>query len=121
MGVSVPNLPPWSWTKELLQMSGASTNMVATVISGTWALWTGRNGRRNGRKLWEPGSAARYISKLMEDLSSLRRRPSHVRQREKQHWTRPESGVGQGEYCAGFDISLTAQVQVGWSSGIMPD
>ncbi|KAF8670744.1 hypothetical protein HU200_050409 [Digitaria exilis] len=42
------------------------------VMCGAWTLWSGRNARRHGRKVWEPGATVCYISSLLEDLASLK-------------------------------------------------
>jgi len=71
---------------------------------GAWALWTGHNGRRHGRKIWEPGGAARYVSSLLEELASLQpvqepKRPLAGRVR----WEKPKSGWSKVNTDAGFD------------------
>lgn len=105
LGVAVPNLPPWSWASEILKVGKGPPNAMATVTCGAWALWTRRNGRRHGRKTWEPGATARYISKLMEDLSSLKQPSSHVKQKVLARWEKPEMGWAKVNTDAGFDHS----------------
>jgi len=72
MGITVPRLHPGSWELDVLQPGVCSVATARVVICGAWALWTGRNGRRHGRKTWEPGATAKYISTLLEDLESLK-------------------------------------------------
>ena len=50
MGITVPRLHPGSWGLDVLQPGVCSVATARVVICGAWALWTGRNGRRHGRK-----------------------------------------------------------------------
>jgi hypothetical protein len=71
-GVLVPNLHPWSWATDVLRAGVCSSTTAAMVVCGAWTLWTGSNGRRHGRKVWEPGASSRYISSMIEELASLK-------------------------------------------------
>jgi hypothetical protein len=42
------------------------------VVCGAWTLWFGRNARRHGQNVWEPGATVQYISSLLEDIASLK-------------------------------------------------
>ena len=105
MGVNVPDLHPASWASDILHPGVCPTSTVATVISGAWALWTGRNARRYGRKVWEPGAAARFISSLMEDLISLKQPATPKAQVLKAKWERPEPNWFKVNTDASFDQS----------------
>jgi hypothetical protein len=72
MGITVPDLHPWSWATDILLPRVCAHATVAVVVCGAWDLWTGRNARDHGWKTWEPGATTRFISALMEDLVSLR-------------------------------------------------
>ena len=104
MGMEVPRFHPCSWATDVLRSETCDPTRASMMICGAWALWTGRNGRRHGRKIWEPGGAARYVSKLIEELVSLRpiKEPKHplsVRAR----WEKPEPGWTKVNTDGGFD------------------
>lgn len=102
-GVSVPSLHPCSWATDVFCANRCPTAAVATVVCGVWTLWTGRNARRHGRKVWEPGAAARYISTLLENLAMLKTtaKPGHVVVRAR--WQLPEEGWVKVNIDAAFD------------------
>lgn len=102
-GVLVPNLHPCSWASDVLQPTVCSPSTVATVVCGAWALWTGRNARRHGRKVWEPGATARFISSLMEDLASLRVPVKQGRPVARVKWEKTELEWAKVNSDAGFN------------------
>jgi ribonuclease HI len=91
-GLKIPNLHPSTWATDVLFSEICSADIAALYLCGAWALWTGRNGRRHGRKVWEPGSMARYIATLLEELETMSmptRNPKPVRHTK---WQKPERG-----------------------------
>lgn len=94
VGMSVPNLHPCSWTTDVLCREVCSPILAATIVCGAWCLWTGRNARRHGRKTWEPGATARYISSLLEDLASLKTPPTPGVDIAVARWSKPEAFAG---------------------------
>lgn len=66
--------------------------MAALVVCGVWSLWSGRNARRHGRKVWEPGAAVRHVAKMLEDLAGLQRPPEWKQHKELERWKKPEQG-----------------------------
>jgi hypothetical protein len=88
-GVVIPCLHPCSWAIDVLQPGICSPSTAAMVVCSAWSLWTGRNDRRHGRKVWEPGATARFISTLMEDLASRKpqAKPKQLAARVK--WEKP--------------------------------
>lgn len=54
-GVALPTLHPCTWTTDIFQAEVCSSTVAAWLVCGAWTLWTGRNNRRHGRKVWEPG------------------------------------------------------------------
>ena len=74
-----------------------------TIICGAWALWTGRNTRGHGRKSWEPGATARFVSKLLEDLASLKLAPVMRPVPAEAKWEKPSLGWFKINTDAGFD------------------
>ena len=72
LGISIPNFHPCSWATDVFRPDVCTFDKAQVMLCGAWALWTGGNARRHGRKVWEPSAMARYISKLLEDLASLK-------------------------------------------------
>ena len=81
-------------------MCSAST--ADLIACGAWALWTGRNNRRHGRKVWEPGVAARFIATLLEELAGLKAMTQLARPRRMTGWKRPDLGWVKVNSDAGF-------------------
>jgi len=70
------------------------------------ALWVGRNAWGHGRKAWEPGAIARYISRLMEDLTSLKQVSVLKQSVARSRWERPALGWIKVNTDAGFNKEL---------------
>lgn len=105
-GVVVPCLHPASWTTDAINTEVCAPKVAAVLVCGAWALWTGRNARRHGRKVWEPGATARYITSLLEDLISLKM-PSPVGKPARDtKWHPPEEGWVKLNTDAAFNINL---------------
>lgn len=102
-GVGVFNFHPCSWSTDVLKASVCPSTTAALMICGAWALWTRRNGRRHGRKIWELGAMARYISSLLESLASLKMLAAPRKQRQMQQWRPPDDGCVKLNTDAGFD------------------
>ena len=102
-GMPVPSIQSCTWARDVLHMRSGRIATTETIICGAWALWTGRNARGHRCKSWEPGATARFISKLLEDLASLKR-ASVVRPRAlKTKWEKPSPGWFKINTDAGFD------------------
>ena len=85
-------LAPWSWETEILNPKAWPARTLATVICGSWVVWTMRNSHRHGRKVWEPNAAARFVPKLMEDLASLKLPPSRGKEQKVAQCEKSEGG-----------------------------
>lgn len=110
-GCKIPNLHPASWTKHLLLGSICSLKDVALFICGVWALWTGRNARRHGRKLWSPLATVKHVAAMLEDLLCQDAKKEEPRQVRKAKWEKPDLGW----YKVNTDASFVAAS--GWCSG----
>jgi hypothetical protein len=66
-------------------------------------LWSGRNAKRHGRKVWEPGVAARYISKLLEEMAMLKVPTKPAQPRLAVKWKKPDAGWLKVNTDAAFD------------------
>ena len=106
MGITVPRLHPGSWELDVLQPGVCSVATARVVICGAWALWTGRNGRRHGRKTWEPGATARYISTLLEDLESLKQPARSKPPVPRARWEKPDQGWVKVNSDASYDQDM---------------
>ena len=91
-GLSIPNHHPSTWALDVLQAEVCSPSAAAMLVCGAWTLWTGRNARRHGRKVWEPGATVRYISSLLEDLASLKTPVKEKGASFPSVWRCPEEG-----------------------------
>lgn len=91
-GVRIPELHPCSWATDVLNRGFCSKSMAALIICGAWALWSGWNARRHGQKVWEPGATARYISSLLEELSTLMAPSQLMKPSRQKQWQCPEEG-----------------------------
>lgn len=113
LGASVPDLHPITWATDVLHPETCSDELTALVVCGAWALWTGRHARNHGRKTWEPGAAARYISSLLEDLASLKVPAMPSQPKAVVKWMPPAEGWMKVNTDAGFDgTSFNARVGV---------
>lgn len=104
-GVPVPNLHPSAWAADILQPSICSAELAALVVCGAWTLWTGRNARRHGCKVWEPRASVRFISSMLEELASLKVPKVPKPPRKPVKWCCPEEGWFKVNTDAGFDGS----------------
>jgi len=102
-GMPVPSIQSCTWARDVLHMRSGRIATTETIICGAWALWTGRNARGHGCKSWEPGATARFISKLLEDLASLKRAPVVRPRAPKTKWEKPSPGWFKINTDAGFD------------------
>jgi hypothetical protein len=104
-GVTIPNFHPTTWAADVLKPEVCNSKTTVLVVCGAWTLWSGRNAKRNGRKVWEPGAAVRFISNMLEELASLKvpKVPKLVRTPEK--WRCPEEGWVKVNSDAGFDAA----------------
>lgn len=98
-GVSIPDLHPGTWTTDALNPSTCSSAMAAMLICGTWALWT-------GRKVWQPGAAARYISSMLEELASLKTPSKSMQPRRTVQWKGPDEGWMKVNTDAAYDLNM---------------
>lgn len=106
-GVSIcPNLHPCTWATDVLHETIISPATAAVLVSGAWALWTGRNGKGHGYKVWEPGVAAWYISSMLEELASLKVRLKLKQPRNVVPWKRPGEGWMKVNTNAAFDQDM---------------
>lgn len=103
MGVALPDMHPCTWAADILRSEVCPKTTASAVICGAWALWTGRNACRHGRKAWEPGAAARFISTLLENLASLKQPTKTVVPWPKESWQKPEPGWFKVNTDASFD------------------
>jgi hypothetical protein len=103
LGHVVPDFHPNSWATDVFCLEVCPPKIVAVVVCGAWSLWSGRNARRHGRQVWEPGAAVRYISKLLEEMAMLKTpaRPGQPRMAMK--WKKPEEGWCKVNTDAAFD------------------
>jgi hypothetical protein len=108
-GVTIPNFHPSTWAKDVLHPEFCSSKTAALVVCGAWTLWTSRNARRHGRKVWEPGAAVQFLSTLLEELVSLKvpKEPRLPRRSEK--WRCPEEGWVKVNTDAGFDTTACSR------------
>lgn len=102
-GVRIPDLHPCTWATDVLHADICPASSAATLICGAWTLWTGRNARRHGCKVWEPGATARYISSMLEELSSLKMPPQGVKPRRQVKWQRSDERWIKVNTDAAFD------------------
>jgi hypothetical protein len=102
-GVRIPDLHPCTWATDVLHADICPTSSAATLICGAWTLWTRRNARRHCCKVWEPGATARYISSMLEELSSLKMPPQGVKPRRQVKWQRPDERWIKVNTDAAFD------------------
>ena len=91
-GVAIPDVHPCSWATDIFRPEVCSASTADLIACGAWALWTGRNNRRHGRKVWEPGVAARFIATLLEELAGLKAMTQLARPRRMTGWKRPDLG-----------------------------
>ena len=91
-GIRINTLHPQSWTADIFRQEVCSSSSVEWLICGAWALWNGRNNRRHGRKVWEPGAIARYISGLIEEMSFLKMPAKSKNTAGVVHWKPPMPG-----------------------------
>jgi hypothetical protein len=103
MGYTIPSLHPSSWVTDVFRPELCPSEIVAVVVCGAWSLWTGRNARRLGRKVWEPGTAVRYISKLLEEMVMLKVPTRPAKPRLEVKWQKPEVGWCKVNTDAAFD------------------
>ena len=99
----IPDLHPCTWATDVLHADICPASSAATLICGAGTLWTGRNARRHGRKVWETGATARYISSMLEELSSLKMPPQGLKSRRQVKWQRPDEGWIKVNTNAAFD------------------
>ncbi|RLM87720.1 hypothetical protein C2845_PM04G12950 [Panicum miliaceum] len=104
-GVTVPKLHPSTWAMDVLQADVCSPSVAAMVICGAWTLWTARNVRRHGRKVWEPGATVRYISAMLQDPASLKMPAKPNRPSASMVWSRPDEGWMKVNSDAAFDAA----------------
>lgn len=90
---------------DVLHADTCSSSSAAMLICGAWTLWTGRNNHRHGRKVWEPGATARYISSMLEELSSLKMSPKVAKPRKQVKWQCPDEGWIKVNVDAAFDAN----------------
>jgi hypothetical protein len=50
MGVKVPDLHPCTWATDVLLAETCPTDAADMLVCDAWALWTGQNACRHGRK-----------------------------------------------------------------------
>jgi len=101
-GVVIPSVHPCSWATDILQSEVCSASLAALIICGAWVLWTGRNGRRHGRKAWAPEASARYIASLLQELAALKMPTQPDRARTSVQWQRPALDWAKVNTDAGF-------------------
>ena len=102
-GIRINTLHPQSWTADIFRQEVCSSSSVEWLICGAWALWNGRNNRRHGRKVWEPGAIARYISGLIEEMSFLKMPAKSKNTAGVVHWKPPMPGWVKINTDASFD------------------
>lgn len=102
-GVTIPNLHPTTWATDVLSPAVCNVKTAATVVCGAWTLWTGCNGRRHGRKVWEPRVAVRFISNMLEVLHTLKMPKQSKTPKLPEKWRCPEDGWVKVNTDAGFD------------------
>jgi ribonuclease HI len=88
-GLKIPHLHPVTWPVDTMNGQFCSSKEALLVICGAWTLWTGRNRRRNGRSIWQPGQAVRYISNLLEELALVRLPVREAAPKVKMRWKTP--------------------------------
>jgi ribonuclease HI len=74
----------------------------ARLVFGVWSLWTGRNARRHGRKVWKPGEAVRYVARLVDEMATLKVNKT-VAPKPQAHRNRPEVDWVKVNSDAAFD------------------
>jgi hypothetical protein len=96
--VTIPNFHQSTWATDVLQPEFCNSRTTALVVCGAWTLWTGRNARRHGHKVWEPGAVVRFVSTPLEEIALLKvpKEPRLPRRPEK--WRCPEEGWVEGEH-----------------------
>jgi ribonuclease HI len=96
-GFSVPRLHPVTWMVDMINHKEA-----ARLVCGVWSLWTGRNARRHGRKVWKPGEAVRYVARLVDEMATLKVNKT-VAPKPQAHRNRPEVDWVKVNSDAAFD------------------
>lgn len=105
-GVQVPELHPASWATDIFRPDVCTAPAARWLVCGAWALWTGRNNGHHGRKVWEPGASARYISSLLEGMATLKMPTKPIRPARPNRWKPPELGWCKVNCDASFDSFL---------------
>lgn len=111
-GTRIPEFHPSTWATDVLRTEVCPSRVAATYICGAWVLWSGRNAQHHGRKSWEPGSMARYIAGLVEELATMKTPPRAAKPARRGRWQRPERGWVKVNTDAAFD-ALTCSGRAG--------
>ncbi|KAL6640145.1 hypothetical protein ACP70R_021994 [Stipagrostis hirtigluma subsp. patula] len=107
-GHKMPDLHPTSWTSDILEGKLCSANDSALFVCGVWALWTGRNSRRNGQRNWNPAAAARHMASMLEDLMCMNVGNLVPKIRATAQWQWPDTGWVKLNTDASFYSELSA-------------
>lgn len=111
-GVEIRDLHPSSWATDVLNMEICPASTAAWLVCGAYTLWTGRNNRRHGRKVWEPGSTVRFIASMIEELASLKVSKKQEAPIRRARWQPPEQGWLKVNTDASFDPSFSGSTGV---------
>ena len=69
--VKPPRLHPNTWANDLLIGIFCKIDEVSLIACGGWSLWTGRNKRNHGKTDWGPNAAAKFVTKMIEDILGI--------------------------------------------------
>ncbi|GJN37087.1 hypothetical protein PR202_gb26009 [Eleusine coracana subsp. coracana] len=69
--IKPPLLHPDTWAKDLLVGQVCKPDDKALIACCCWSLWTGRNSRRHGNETWSPYKAAKFVTRMVDDVFQI--------------------------------------------------